>query len=223
MKCNDMPEKLAALLYNELDTKEAGRVQKHLERCQSCKQAYQELQSTTQLLGKWEDATPNMNFVFVKDTHSRLQTWIQKMRQLRWPVRIAWGIPAVALLFLVALSVTNFRASSQNGNWEVSFSLTPQQNATQPETVNQAALQAMQEEMAVMVSGLIEESESRQRVQSQRALARFTQDIESQRRQDLRMVGLGLEGLQRSTQGQLNQTSGMIQDLIRMTSYQSDQ
>ena len=74
-----------------------------------------------------------------------------------------------------------------------------------------------------MVSGLIEESESRQRVQSQRALARFAQDIESQRRQDLRMVGLGLEGLQRSTQGQLNQTSGMIQDLIRMTSYQSDQ
>jgi len=223
MKCNDMPEKLAALLYNELEPKEAGRVQKHLEGCQSCMQAYQKLQSTTQLLGKWEDATPNMNFVFVKDTHSRLQTWIQKMRHFRWPVRIAWSVPAVALLFLVALSVTNFHASSQNGNWEVSFSLTPQRNTTQPVAVNQATLQAMREEMAVMVSGLIEESESRQRVQSQRALARFAQDIESQRRQDLRMVGLGLEGLQRSTQGQLNQTSGMIQDLIRMTSYQSDQ
>lgn len=223
MKCSDMPEKLAALLYNELDPKEAGQTQKHLEKCQSCRQAYQEILSTSQILDKWEDKTPNMNFVFVQDKHSRLQTWIEKIRHLQWPGRVAWRVLVAALLFLVALSVTNFRASNQNGNWEVSFSLMPRQNVIQSDTINQADLQAMREDLAVMLTELINESETRQQIQSQRALARFAQDIENQRRQDLRMVGMGLEGLQQSTEGRLNQNTSMIEDLIRMTSYQSNQ
>jgi len=223
MKCNDMPEKLVALLYNELSPTKATQVQKHLKQCKSCMQAYQELQSTTKILNKWEDATPNMNFIFMKEKHSRLQSWIENIRQMSWPVRVAWSVPAVAILFLVFLSATHFHASRQNGNWEVSFSLTSQEKVAQDESISQAELQTMKEEIAVLVGDLIQESENRQRLQTQRAFTRFAQDIETQRRQDLRMVGMGLEGLQQSTQGRLNQNSSMIQDLIRMTSHQSGQ
>ncbi|MFC1569735.1 hypothetical protein ACFL4L_05835, partial [bacterium] len=64
---------------------------------------------------------------------------------------------------------------------------------------------------------LIQESEGRQQRNMTLALNEYAQQQELTRRQDLQLVGQGLEGLQRQTEGRYYQTSTLINDLIRMS------
>ena len=117
MKCKDMPQQLVSLLYGELEADEAKKIQNHIEKCPSCRKAYQELQTTTHLLEKWEDAVPHGHFVFVNDSASLWARWKERFLQLSGWRRMAVGIPAFAAICLVFLSLLNFRASKDEDGW----------------------------------------------------------------------------------------------------------
>ncbi len=214
-----MPQNLASLLYGELEPEEAKRIKAHLKACSSCRKVYQELQDTSKLLQKWEDGTPKMNLVFVHESASRWKAWKEKITQLGWGHRLALGVPALAVFSLIFLAVLNFRASYRGGEWNVAFSLIPRRDQDYSEEQFAEALSQSQQETLVILSKMIEEDEYRQRREFTLTLAQFAQDLEKQRRQDLRIMGQGLEGLHRSTEGRFNQTSDVLNDLIRLTSY----
>jgi hypothetical protein len=217
-----MPHQLVSLLYDELSPVEAKKVRAHLKACLECRKAYQELQSTSELLEKWEDAAPNMQWVFASQSASPWQSVREKFRRLTWNRRLAVGLPALAATALLLLAVLNFRIEVQEDRWSVAFSLLPQKESAISDQVFAYALDQAQQETLMLLSQMIEESEDRQQRDFTLTLARFAQDLERQRRQDLRTLGEGLEGLQRKTDGQFHQTSDVLSDLIRLTSYKME-
>lgn len=70
----------------------------------------------------------------------------------------------------------------------------------------------------VLMAKMIDESESKQRRESTLTLAGFAQSLERQRKQDLRVMGQGLEGLYRTTEGGFSRTNEVLGDLIRQAS-----
>ena len=219
MKCEDMPQHLVSLLYGELQPDEEEKIKTHIESCASCRKAYQELESTTGILEKWEDEKPKLSLVFVNEPVSRWKTWLEKLNSLSWARRFALGVPAFAALVLVFLAVLNFRISHREGEWSIAFGLIPPRPPSNQEQVFAAALDQQQQETLMLISKLIEESEYRQRRETALTLAQFAQDLERQRQQDLRVVGQSLVGIQRTTEGRFQQTSSVLSDLIRLTSY----
>ena len=219
MKCKDMPQHLVSLLYGEIEPEEAKKIKTHIKSCVSCGKAFQELKTTSKLLQKWEDETPSMKLVFVGESASRWKTWKEKVTGLSWGRRLALGVPALAVFILIGLAALNSHISYREGEWDVAFSLIPIARQPKQEQILLDAIDQKQQETLLLVSRLIEDSEYRQRRETALTLAQFAQDIEKQRQQDLRMVGLSLEGFQRTTEGRFHQTSDMLNDLIRLTSY----
>ena len=219
MKCKEMPQHLVSLIYGELDASDEKGVRTHLKTCAACQKIYEELESTSNVLAQWEDAKPRMNWVFVNEPTPPWRRWRESIRQVRWGARLALGIPAAAALVFLCLAVFNFRADYQDGSWSVAFSLTPQKQAQARDAQLAETFRQMQSETLLLVSRMIEESEYRQQRQNSLVMAQLVQDVEQRRRQDLNILGQGIQGLQRSTDGRFAQTSDVLNDLIKLTSY----
>ncbi len=220
MKCNDIHQSLVSLLYGELNTEESKQIQKHLKRCKPCSQAYEELQSTMDVLNQWEDIQPKTRHIFVHDTFSWWARQKAKIKQMGWGRRLVFGIPAVAAIALLFLAVLNLRIDYDEGNWSVAVSLIPEKR---PEINQEAlfinALEQKQKETLLLVSQMIKESEYKQNNENTLLWANVVHNFENRREQDLKMINNSLEGLQLSTEGKFYQTSYVLDNLIRLTSY----
>jgi len=215
MKCDNAPETLVSLLYDELDLKEEKKIRKHLEHCPSCRKIFEELQDTTELLGKWEDEAPGSKTVFMQEPATAWQALKEKI----WGqsgFRPAWGLPMMVGAALLLLFIFNFRAGYENGDWYVAFGKRVPDNA-QVEQKVESILTEWQARNAEQLVSLIRESETRQRREFTLALNEYAHQQELVRRQDLQMVNQGFQGLQRQTEGRYYQTSTLINDLLRMT------
>jgi hypothetical protein len=126
--------------------------------------------------------------------------------------------PAGVLGLFLLLGIMNFKFSRQNGNWDVSFGLFPKRGAALTQAALDSTLLRSQQEMLHLVSNLIQESENKQNREMALTLAEYAQIVESRRRQDLTMLGRGIEGLQRNTEGRFTQTNNVLNDLIKLTS-----
>jgi len=222
MKCDNMPQYLVSLLYKDLDPEEKKEVRNHLKKCPSCRKAYEELQQTSSILEKWEDIEPKMNLVFVREASSRWNTLKESIHRLSWGRRFAFGIPGVFVIMLIFLSLLHFRAAYHQGEWNFSFGITSQKESQTYED-NQQLIQTFseaQKETLGLMTKLIQESEARQRRGNSIYLSKFARYVEQQRQQDLRIVNHGLEGLHRTTYDRFEQTSDVLNDLIRLTDYQ---
>jgi hypothetical protein len=219
MKCKDMPEQLVSLLYGELEADEAKRVKDHFKKCSSCRQTYQELQATTNILEKWEDVTPKGHFVFVNEPSSVLNRWKKRFSDLTGWSKLAAGIPALAAICLLFLSLINFRASKDQSGWHFAFSLFPVKERSIDKNQWMEAFGQLQKETLMLTSQMIQDSEIRQKREAALQLTDYAQNIEKQRMQDLRMVGRGMEGLHEFTEGRFNQTSNALNEFIQLTGY----
>ena len=220
MKCDMAPETLISLLYDELDLIEEKKVRKHIECCASCRKIYQELEQTTTLLDQWEDETPALKTVFLHEPATVWQSWKEKIRQFT-EKPLAWSIPVTASVAVILLFLFQFQLKYENGDWLVAFgksgSVESQLEAKMDAKIESTLAELQTRNMEQLVT-LIQESEARQRRDFTLALNEFSQQQEYRRRQDLQLVGQGLQGLHRQTEGRYQQTSTLINDLIRMTS-----
>jgi hypothetical protein len=160
-----------------------------------------------------------MNLVFISESASRWRTWKKKLAGLSWGRRFALGVPAFSVVCLILLAALNFRLNYRQGEWSIAMGFTPPKQTSDPEQMITTALEENQKETFMLISQLIEQSEYRQRRESALTLAQFAQDLERQRQEDLRVVGQNMVGLQRTTEGRFHQTSNVLNDLIRLTSY----
>ncbi|MBN2105219.1 hypothetical protein JW835_14365 [bacterium] len=220
MKCDMAPETLISLLYDELDLKDEKKVRKHLEGCTTCRKIFQELQQTTNLLGQWEDETPAMKTVFIHEPATIWQSWKDKIRRYT-EKPLAWSIPVLASAAVIFLFIFHFQVKYENGNWQIAFGKngpSKSQIEAKMEAKLETKLSELQSRNMEQLVTLIQESEARQRRDFSLALNEFSQQQELRRQQDLQLVGQGLQGLHRQTEGRYHQTSTLINDLIRMTS-----
>jgi anion-transporting ArsA/GET3 family ATPase len=214
-----MPELLVSLLYNELKPEEIIEVKKHLKNCHACREAFSELQESTNMLEQWADEEPETSIYFVSEKKSiigKLRNYLKNITVMR---RFAYAIPAAICLTLVALSLFNFKAEKSNGNWNISFSLFPSAKQSESSLKFADQIDVNNQKTLQMVETMIRESELRQAEFYQQNMIKLASQIKLQRRKDLEMVGYGFADLQNSTHGQFKRTNKLIGDLIHLTGY----
>ena len=106
MACNEWNDQWVARLYDELDPDENRRVDEHLSRCASCREAMEALAGTRQMLRDSATPVPHAPRVVV------LQP--RRFRQPAWA--FAAGMAAAAMLFALAIYALPLRGAGVGGD-----------------------------------------------------------------------------------------------------------
>jgi hypothetical protein len=207
MKCKENPENLISLLYNEIDKQEKKRILAHMESCPSCKKTYKELMDTIKLLAAWEDKEPEMDLVFTQKPEPWWKKITDQVQALTLPKKISLLVPAGVLFLLLLLSIFNFQAQKIDGDWTISFSLFPHQNISSHNlnTAVQKAISNSQEETIQVISELLQQSQYAQKVEFTQTLNDVTEQLQSQRLNDLRMFYQDLADFHQVTENNFSQ------------------
>ncbi len=220
MKCDQIHPLIIDFIYHEISDQGRETLQAHLLKCASCREELEALKSTSQILQKWEDVTPNFNLVMVSEKVNWVESIKKKLRQLlptpKKAIRgLAYGVAAIVLL----LALTNTEISYQAGNFKMSFGLFSKQTAAKPneETViaNNQLVEKLRQENYYLMKTLIEQSEARQRKEWQTSLVQLNQNFEQRRLQDLNLIGLGLNDIEQNTYKKLQRIDNSLNELFR--------
>ncbi|MFO7889434.1 MAG: hypothetical protein R6V04_03750 [bacterium] len=216
MKCNESPEKIISLIYDEINEDKKKCLLKHIESCSSCKKIYRELTDTKKILGTWEDKDPDINLVFSQKPETWLQRIKENIKSFSVSQKFALAVPAAVFFLFLLLSVFNFQARQIDGNWHVSFSIFPRKD-NYSENLNAAVQKAIsnsREETIQLVSELIEQSQYQQKVEFTQTLNSVTEQLQSQRLNDFRLFYQDLANLQQTTENNFSQTRDVLSDLV---------
>ena len=136
---------------------------------------------------------------------------------MSWIRRTAIFVPGLAIVVFLILSIMRFQVQYDQNGFQMAFG---GKNVTQGvnEQLVVDTMKKMQDETLSLTAQLIRDSEERQRRENTLTFAQFARNFESQRQQDLRAVGRGLEGLRLVNEGRFSQTQNTLNDLMKMTS-----
>jgi len=222
MKCKDVQNHLIDLVYDEADPQTEPSVREHLESCDHCRAVLEEMQETAEMLSRWEDADAPATHIFMHEPVSPLRS-LGSFFSGRCTLRkLSLAIPALLLLLFLGLSAANFNARFDGGRWHISMSLLPGPDAASEEALIRQ-VKAVHQQTLILVAEMLEESREADRQDMETALARLERRMETQRLQDLQMVGRGMEGLHLTTEGRIYETNARLNDLIRLTGYRQPQ
>ncbi len=224
MNCENIKLLLIDYLYDEISEPDKTQLETHLATCNDCQQELQALQSTSKQLKAWPDVKPRFNLVFVEEKAS-IKAWVNE--HLGWFKGLFFK-PGIAVLvtgfviFLV-LAVFNTQLTYKAGEFKLSMSLfsRPAQPEVTPVALNQQALQELQKANLALMQELIIFSELRQRQELIQTISRLNQKIETQRLNDLSLIGRGFEELNVQTVNRLERTDYILNNLLRLTSMES--
>lgn len=112
--CGNREERLVSLLYEDGDPTELEEIRAHLTTCAACREEFEKLSATRELLGAWPDVVNAPSVIYVNGPAGRTG------RIGGGKGRVGWGgfgsfLPSlaaaavVALLFVAAASVTRLR------------------------------------------------------------------------------------------------------------------
>lgn len=216
MTCDRLKSQLMDYLYDEMDDTTREDVEKHLAECAECRQEVEALKGTSEKLQSWEvDPSPvRLTFVNEKVTLGhRIREWLGAP----WGRRVVFGVAAVLVLF----SLANFELSLSEGQFQMKMSLLPRTSVEQSNPVSAAELADFKNEQLLLMQQLINASQEKQRQEWTRTFIDFAQEVEQQRRNDLKLVGNSFERLQFQTDRRIQQTHQSIDGLMRVMQVQS--
>lgn len=214
MKCNDIKLLLMDFLYDEISDEDKKIVKNHLSHCTVCQKELKSLKQTSTTLQQWEDVDPKLNLVFVSEIKS---TWsIIKEKLSVSHKKFAYGFAIGFALILIFLSFANTEISYNNGNFSLKMSIMPRKTEQQNDTMNNELIAQLQQQNIQLMNKLIQHSEDRQRQQIMNTLAQFYHDLENRRATELRLVGAGLDEIEKNIYSKLERrTNNQFSNLIR--------
>lgn len=217
MKCEEIILELPALLYGELSEDERERLMSHISGCQDCRNEWEEMKTTEAVMMELGEEEPPESIVFIAENTPRFRAKLLKLIQPRNALK--WGLAAAAAL--VVLWIFKPSVSLKDGDFRLAFG-----RRAPVESVSAAAieerLQAERIETLKLVSRLLVEQSEEQRRDYTLTLTEFARSLERQRRDDLRLIGSGLENVNKNSQVGLYMTNMRMEDLIKNASYDSN-
>lgn len=124
MNCQEIADKLALLLYDELEADEAEAVRSHLETCGSCGEQWRELQKTKTLLDEWQPAEAGADVqALLGDEPPVVATIGPRSRRWLFP-SIVTGM-AAGLLIMATLFFAGVDIQKTEGRLTISFGRAP--------------------------------------------------------------------------------------------------
>jgi hypothetical protein len=223
MNCDTAKADLMDYFYQELPPDKRRNFEQHLAGCPACRDEVAALTTTATTLRCWpqEDADLSLRFVAQQTGFSLLRLRWQQLR------RFAFAFAGAAALLLVVLSALNFEASYAGGELNIQLSMLPGNGGKQVVSaipvdslaapVTRREFEAWKADSYQFVQAWLETSEQRQSRRIGTSLARLALDIEQQRRQDLQLVGEGIEAFQWRNRRQLQTTNKALQQLLLAT------
>jgi len=140
----------------------------------------------------------------------------------RSPRKIVYGRAYSVVGVLLLLAVANTEISYRQGEFNVRLGLfsKPTPQPTTDNLATQQLLERLQKDNYILMSSLIQQSETRQRKEIASVLIQLRQDVERQRVEDLSLVGFGLDNVEKNTFRQIRRTDNSLNELIRLISAQ---
>jgi len=224
MKCDDIRPFILDFLYEEISEEDRKKVEAHLSHCDVCRGELDRLRSTSHILQKWEDIEPDFNITL----NPQKSTWFENFRKVWtsfWPspkklaYGFAFGFAAVFLLMAIANTTISYKA----GEFSVSMSLfsQPEQQPTQAAIPSAEWVEEFQKQNYYLMNSLIQQSEARQKNEWNASLAQFNQNLEQRRYNDLRILGAGLDNIERTTSQKIRSTENSLNEWIRQINAQN--
>ncbi len=217
MKCEEIILDLPSLLYGELSEDERERLMSHISGCQDCRDEWEEMKTTEAVMMELGEEEPPESIVFIAENTPRFRAKLLKLIQPRNALK--WGLAAAAAL--VVLWIFKPSVSLKDGDFRLAFG-----RRAPVESVSAAAiegrLQAERIETLKLMSRLLVEQSEEQRRDYTLTLTEFARSLERQRRDDLRLIGSGLENVNKNSQVGLYMTNMRMEDLIKNASYDSN-
>ena len=201
-------------LYDEISDENKKLLQTHLSLCQSCREEFESLKETTQILQQSNEVEPNFNMVFVSETKS---IWAGLKDVISFsPKKIAYGFAIGLVSVLLILSLTNLEITYKNGNYSLKMSIIPTKTEQQKEIINNEVIAQLQQQNLQLMNTLIQNSEERYRKQLISTLAQFSRDFDSRRANDLQLVGLGLDEVEKNIYSRIEKrTNSQLNNMIK--------
>lgn len=215
MNCDTVKTQFVDLLYEELDEKSTHSLQNHLASCQSCREEFDTLTSTRQLLGTIPQEEPEERIIFTAAPQRSFSAWWRDFRTLlpqpAW-ARVSLGVATLALFLLVGASIGNFRAHYTEQGLTVSMSLLPQQEAQISPDMIETILAKARQENAQYTARLVAAEREKQKQEWNSAFTNFALEIDRKQNTQLNVIGNEIERWNETTNEQFRQ-------LIRSVNY----
>jgi hypothetical protein len=223
MTCDEIKILFVDFLYNEIEPESEKLLRAHLQNCAACRNEYEALSRASLALKAWEDENPHLNLVFVRESKSWLAALQQKFSPAHAPrwgkLALGFGLGVVGVFFVSAL--LNTEISFGNGHFAYRASLRPHRLAA-AEVDSQLVVQ-IQQQISDMLEQRLLAGQEQQRLELNRTLAQFAAEINRQRRNDLLLVGRGLEEVQQHTSTRLERTDEMLNQFLRSVKFSPKQ
>ncbi len=226
MTCNEAKACFMDLLYEELSSDRQKQVQHHLNRCSSCREAFEELRSTRVLLQQLPEEDPGTKLMFMAPERRSFTVWLRQLGAAlprSFTGRLAFGAVAAMLLILIAGSLANLHISYENGRLDIQMHLTDTHPVVRGDEAEAALLARVQEETAALVARLHAAERTEQEEKLNRMFSAFARDLQRLQQQhdnDVMLIGQNLEQLHRVTNYQFGETSEVLQRLVQYIGYE---
>ena len=219
MRCDDYKNLMIDSLYDEISKDDRSRLDEHLKTCENCRIEFNKLKSTSKTLQKWEDIEVPVNLTFIKESKSIFHNLIEKIR----PVKVLYGFAIGFAAMLLLLSITNTKIEIQDGNFNMDFNLFGQKKSAQADAnmITKADFDKFKNENMNLVAQLIEAKSNEQKMETMLLMQRYYQELDNQRKSDLKLVSHGLEQYRTGTESRIEQTDRLVGGLIKYISAQS--
>lgn len=224
MSCKEMRSLLMDFLYEEISAADRELFLGHLATCKSCQQDYIDLRRTSRMLQEWEDVNPDFNFIVVNEK-SHWANYLKDLlaKLIPRPRKLVYGVIGSLVGIFLLLAAANTEISYQSKEFKLRLGLFQKPTSATSSAdylATQRLIEQLQQENYLLMTSLIQQSEARQRKEMASAFIQLRQDIERQRIEDLNLVGLGLDNIERNTYHRIQKTDNSLNEFIRLINAQ---
>lgn len=208
MTCKFEEHLLIGYLYDEIDADDRAAVETHLADCPECRATLDALGATRDQLAAVPDPPLNEPILPLGPGVSA-RPWYRR-------TATAWLAAAVLALVALSLAVTKVEVRAGNGAvtiaWGGAGAVQPGEDV-RPVTAAELAQWRTETEARLALMLAAEREEQTEILRT--ALNAFAERLDHQRREDLQMVGAGLEAMQWQSERRFQETDRLLGEIIQ--------
>jgi anti-sigma factor RsiW len=206
-------------LYGELDDMKQHELEAFLAEHPDLRDELEELQETRSMIRNIPLEEPAHRLLVVSSGRGRFKAWCRDAKDVLLPQtatgRTSLAIAAILMIAFLVASLARVQITATDGNWVIVFG-SGQADVEQgiDEVMLNEFMSRMREENLILVSTLMEETQQQNEAQLIEAVSVILEYMEAQRRQDLRLVGIGLAEIEEENYHRYIQTNETLGELL---------
>lgn len=213
MKCDTAKSLLMDYLYDELAPESIPAFEQHLAQCRGCTAEFNSLQETRKICRTLPEIDPGERLIF---NSVPAKSWFSNLRlslPAFSPGRLGIATGLTALVLLVTGSIANLQVQHDQNGFAIKMSLFPQKTQELTPALQEALLTKLREENQTILANYLQEERIKNEKKLDVMMASYTQQLERQRRNDLQLIGRGLDAVRESQNSQLLKYQQMIKNV----------